>query len=425
MGMARTALIIGGGLMGVTSAWYLVQRGFQVTVLERREGPGLETSFANGGLITPSQSDPWNAPGTLGLLLKYLGREDSPLLLRPRALPGMLRWGLKFLRASRPLPWRRATEANLRLGLYSANALRDLRRELSLQYDARAAGTLKVFREPQALDGSVSLAESLAPLGLRYRRMSPAQAVELEPLLRPLQAELCGAIHYPDDESGDAHAFTRQMEERARHAGVQFEFGTEVFRLRRNGDVVAAAVTDRGEYAADSYLLCAASASPGLVAPLGLRLPIYPVKGYSATIAATAWTRPLGLPLVDFSRKFVITPLGRRLRIAGTAEFTGFDTRPNPQRSASLVSQALGLVPELAAQADPSRIEHWAGLRPMTCDGSPVVGETPYRNLFLNAGHGPLGWTLAAGSGLLVAQRMAGEAPGISLAGLDYARFAS
>ncbi|HEV2213379.1 MAG TPA: FAD-dependent oxidoreductase, partial [Gammaproteobacteria bacterium] len=207
-------------------------------------------------------------------------------------------------------------------------------------------------------------------------------------------------------------------------AGVRFEYGVEVAGIRFLGDMVTGVESTRGELNADTYLLAAASASPRLAAPLGLKLPIYPVKGYSATITATSWSRPLSLPLVDFNKKFVITPLGTRLRIAGTAEFTGFDTRPNPSRSAAMVQQALALVPELAEQVDRQRIEHWTGLRPMTCDGPPVLGETPYRNLYINAGHGPLGWTLAAGSSRLVADRMAGRAAEIPLTGLDYGRFA-
>jgi D-amino-acid dehydrogenase len=420
--MARKVLVIGGGLMGITSAWYLAERGFDVTVLERREGSALETSFANGGLVTPSQSDPWNAPGTLRQLLKYLGREDSPLLLRPRALPGMLGWGLRFLRASRAAPWRRAAEANLRLGLYSVRTLQELRRQLPLQYDSLSAGTLKVFRDRKSLENSVALAESLAPLGLKYRRLSPADAGELEPLLQPLVRELSGAIHYPEDESGDAYLFTRQLEQHSLKAGVRFLYGVAARSLSRRGDRIAAVITTRGEMTADMFLLAAASVSTTLVAPLGLRLPVYPVKGYSATINGN-WTRRLGLPLVDFGRKFVITPLGSRLRIAGTAEFNGFDTRANPQRSRNLVKRGLELVPELAQQLGSADIQHWTGLRPMSCDGPPVLGDSPFRNLFFNTGHGPLGWTLAAGSSRLVADRMAGQDPGITLTGLDYARF--
>ena len=421
--MAQTALVIGGGILGVSTAWYLAERGVEVTLLERREGTALETSLANGGLITPSQSDPWNGPGTFTHLLAWLGREDSPLLLRPRALPGMWRWGLKFLLASRAAPWWRATEANLRLGLYSAACLAELRESLGFEYDALSKGTLKVFRETDALERSATLAASLAPAGLVHRVLSPREAVELEPLLAPVQAELAGAIHYPLDASGDAHAYTQGLERCARKAGVRFLFGTGVEGFEMRGGHIAAALTTGGPLSTDSYVVAAGNASPGLVAPLGIRLPMYPVKGYSVTIPARAWRQRLGMPLVDFERKTVLTPLGGRLRIAGTAEFNGFDTGLNPQRGANVLRNALALVPGLAAEAASGEVEHWAGLRPMTCDGPPILGATPVANLFLNTGHGPLGWTLGAGSARVVADLMTGRSPEIALTGLDYARY--
>jgi len=422
--MARTALVIGGGLIGVSTAWYLAERDFEVTLLEQREGSALETSLANGGLITPSQSDPWNGPGTFTNLLTWLGREDSPLLLRPRALPGMWRWGLKFLLASRAVPWWRATEANLRLGLYSARCIAGLRENLDLRYDSLSAGTLKVFRDAYALERSTALAASLAPAGLEHRVLSPREATAMEPLLVPVSAELAGAIHYPLDASGDAHAFTRGLERHARKAGVRFLYGTRAESLEARDGRISVVRTTGGPISADSYVVAAGNASPGLVAPLGIKLPMYPVKGYSVTVAARPWTRSLGVPLVDFERKTVLTPLGGRLRIAGTAEFNGFDTELNPRRGANVLRNAMTLVPELAAEAAQAPVEHWAGLRPMTADGPPILGPTPVTNLFLNTGHGPLGWTLGAGSARVVADLVAGLKPDIELKDLDYARYA-
>lgn len=416
--MTQTALVIGGGVIGVSTAWYLAERGIAVTLVERSESSALATSYANGGLITPSQSDPWNGPGTLSHLLAWLGREDSPLLLRPRALPGMWSWGLKFLWASRAAPWWRATEANLRLGLYSATCLTALRESLGLDYDALGAGTLKLFHDGYALERSVTLAKALAPSGLEHRVLSPQQAVEMEPLLETCADGLAGAIHYPLDQSGDAHAFTRALESRARRAGVRFLYGTEVQGFEAGARRITAVQTSGGELRADAYVVAAGCASPALVAPLKLRLPMYPVKGYSLTLAAPAGPR-LGVPLVDFERKIVVTPLGARLRIAGTAEFSGFDLTPNPRRIAGILSHARELLPALADAGEP---EPWAGLRPMTADGSPILGPTPYSNLHLNTGHGPLGWTLAAGSARVVADLVAGQKPEIGLDGLDYGR---
>lgn len=419
--MARTALVIGGGLMGVTSAWYLAERGFEVTVLERREASALETSFANGGLLTPSQSDPWNAPGTWLYLLK-LWREDSPLLLRPRAIPGMWRWGIRFLAASRAAPWWRATEANLRLGLYSLQSLRELRSQVPMDYPHLSAGTLKLFRDEEAFQDSATLARSLTSLGLQHRELTPDEVVALEPALSPVAQELVGAIHYPDDESGDAHLFSRGLEQRAAQAGVKFRYGIEVMGFKDGRGRIDAVRTSAGEIWADAYVLAAASHSPLLATSLGLRLPIYPVKGYSATLRLPRPEQAPGVPLVDFEQKLVVTPLGDRLRIAGTAEFAGFDTSPNPRRSAHLLRQATRLLPAIAEARE---VQHWNGLRPMTADGPPILGATPHSNLFLNAGHGPLGWTLCAGSSRAVADLIAGHKPGIDLTAYSLARFGS
>lgn len=419
----KNVLIIGGGLLGVTTAWYLAERGFRVTVVERRESTALETSSANGGLVTPSQSDPWNAPGTFLHLLRWLGREDSPLLLRMGALPGVWRWGFRFLLASRATPWWRSAEANLRLGLYSVASLRQLREQLCLDYDSLSLGTLKLFRDPQALERSAVLARSLAPMGLEFRVLDAAGAVELEPLLQPLVGSLAGAIHYPADESGDAQAFTRQLEKRAREAGAEFRFGVEVRRIDVQGGRVTGLGTGNGTLVADAYVLAAASFSPLLAEPIGLHLPIYPVKGYSVTLSAKDWKRRLSLPLVDFEQKVVITPLGPRLRIAGTAEFAGYDATLNPRRGAHILRHALELVPEIAAQAEHAQVQHWTGLRPMTSDGPPAVGATRYANLYINTGHGPLGWTLAAGSSRALADLMAGNTPELDMTPYSPARF--
>jgi D-amino-acid dehydrogenase len=331
----------------------------------------------------------------------------------------MWRWGLRFLAASRAAPWWRATEANLRLGLYSLQVLRDLRRELRLDYPHLDTGTLKVFRAAEAFGDSATLARSLAPLGLRHVELTPDEAVALEPALASAAHELVGAIHYPDDGSGDAHLFACVLEREAAKSGVQFRYGVTVTGFRRGQDGVAAVTTTGGEFTADAYIVAAASASPELVAPLGLKLPIYPVKGYSATLQLPQ-TQTLSVPLVDFEQKLVVTPLGDRLRIAGTAEFAGFDARPNPRRSAHLVQQAARLIPAISAAPE---VQHWSGFRPMTADGPPLLGATPCANLFLNAGHGPLGWTLCAGSSRAVADLVAGRRPEIDLTAYSLMRF--
>ncbi|MGH8413103.1 MAG: D-amino acid dehydrogenase [Gammaproteobacteria bacterium] len=420
--MQRTAVVIGAGLIGTTTAWYLAERGFDVTVLERHEGPGLETSFANGGLLTPSEADPWNAPGTLGRMLRWLGREDSPLLLRPRALPGMLRWGLEFLRASRPAPHLRSAETILALALYSQRALDDLDHGISLKYDRLSNGTLKIFRERKALDETLKLADSLRPLGLDSRLLKPDEVVKLEPALAAVAEHLVGAIHYPGDASGDAHLFTRGLHAHAVAADVAFRFNTVVNKVRSDGMRIRSLATSEGDISADAYVLAAGSYSSQLVRPLGLRLPIYPVKGYSVTLTSPN-NLSLHVPIVDFEQKLVITPLGRRIRIAGTAEFNGYDTGLNQARGGNMLRQALMTLPVLEQPAGQGGAIHWTGLRPMTSDGPPILGASPYNNLFFNTGHGPLGWTLCAGSSRMVADLVAGAVPDLDLSAYSLDRF--
>ncbi|HVA54498.1 MAG TPA: D-amino acid dehydrogenase [Gammaproteobacteria bacterium] len=420
--MKRDVIVIGAGLIGTTTAWYLAERGLNVAVVERRENSGLETSFANGGLLTPSEADPWNAPGTLGRLLHWLGREDSPLLLRPRALPGMLGWGLKFLRASRPEPHLRSTMANLRLALYSLSSLDELDQKLSLNYNRLHNGTLKIFRDRKALNNSLELADSLRHLGLESRLLNPEEAVGFEPLLEDVSKQLVGAIYYPRDGSGDAYRFTCEIQKHAIAAGVKFHFNACVSQIRSQSRRIQALLTEQGEIIADNYVLTAGSYSPQLARLLGLRLPIYPVKGYSVTVTPDIH-HSMRVPIVDFEQKIVITPLGKQLRIAGTAEFNGYDTALNLTRGANILRQAVAILPWLEDSAKQEGVTHWTGLRPMTCDGPPILGASPYTNLFFNTGHGPLGWTLGAGSARCVADMVSGLRPEIDVAAYRYNRF--
>ena len=420
--MKQDVIVIGAGLIGITTAWYLSERGFNVTVLERLEGPGLETSFANGALLTPSEADPWNSPGTFGRMLRWLGREDSPLLLRPRALPGLLAWGLKFLRASRPAPHLRSTMANLRLALYSLSALDELDHTLTLDYNRLHNGTLKIFRKHKALDHAWKLADSMRHLGLDSCLLSPLEAVKLEPELDDISKQLVGVIHYPGDGSGDAYRFTCGMHARALATGVRFRFNTSVSRIISQGLHIQALHTGQGDITADHYVLAAGSYSPQLTRLLGLKLPIYPVKGYSVTIDS-AVDHGLRVPIVDFEQKIVIAPLGKKLRIAGTAEFNGYDKTLNQKRGAHILRQALAILPQHVESAEQGEVTHWTGLRPMTCDGPPILGASPYTNLFFNTGHGPLGWTLSVGSARCVADIIAGLKPEIDVTAYGYDRF--
>ncbi|MBU6421693.1 MAG: D-amino acid dehydrogenase [Gammaproteobacteria bacterium] len=421
--MRRTAVVIGAGLIGTTTAWFLAQRDFDVTVVERRAGPGLETSFANGGLLTPSQADPWNAPGILARAIRWLGRENSPLLLRPQAVPGMLGWGWRFLRASRPRPHLQATRAILQLALYSLRTQDTLDEQLALDYHHLHHGTLKIFRDRRALAETRELIEQLRPLGLEARVLDPKAAAKLEPLLADTADELFGAVHYPKDGSGDAYQFTAAMQQHAAKAGVQFRFNTDISGFQADNKSVSTLRSSQGDIHADAYIVAAGSYSPKLTRSLQLPLPVYPAKGYSLTFR-TSPARQLQVPVVDFEQKIVITPLGDRVRIAGTAEFNGYDTEVNLKRSTATLQQALRLLPKLAEDAaGEGKVTHWTGLRPMTCDGPPILGATPYTNLYLNTGHGPLGWTLCAGSAQMVADIVAGRQPAVNPEDYSFRRF--
>ncbi len=413
-------LVLGGGIIGVASAYYLARRGFQVTVLERQPAVGLETSFANGGLLTPSMADPWAAPGMPAKILKWIGREDAPFLLRPQALPGLLGWGLKFLRACNEESWRRNTGIILKIADHSLGALDRLTREAGLDYDLTQGGTLRLFRDPLSMENARRSADLVGSLGVDFKVLDAPGCAAVEPALIPQLAQISGGIHFPDDASGDAYKFTAGLAERCQALGVVFRFGVTIRDIETAGGAVTAVVTDAGRLTADKVLVALGSASTPLLRRLGLRLPVYPVKGYSATLPIAGWNGAPRVPLVDDGRKMAVARLGDRLRLAGTAEFNGYNLDLNPRRGAKLVESMLELFPGCP---EPESAEHWTGLRPMTPDGIPILGATPVDNLFVNAGHGHLGWTLSCGTAEVVADVMAGERPAIDLAGMTLARF--
>jgi len=415
--------VIGAGLLGVCAAWFLRRHGFEVTVVERQPGPALETSFANGGMLTPSQANPWNEPGFAWRVLGALGREHSPFQLRARALPALLGWGLRFARNSASARYRDNTVRNARLAGYSLAQLRALRAQLDLDYDASTVGTMKVFRDRRALDNAVRWSAVMAECGVVHRLLDAAAAVALEPALEPIAAAIAGAIVYPEDESGDARAFCAALAERAGAAGVQFLFDTPVTALVREGRRIRALATTAGTLKADTVVLAAGSYSPSLTRPLGVTLPVQPVKGYSLTIPAGGWNGAPRVPIVDESLHVAATPLGDRLRVAGKAEFSGLERDIDPRQIAALAAAVRALFPTLPAHLDLLRAQPWCGLRPMSCDGVPILGRTPFANLYLNTGHGHLGWSMAPGSGRLVADIVAGTEPALDPGPYALARF--
>ncbi len=412
-------IVIGSGLLGVSSAWYLARAGCEVTVLERAGGVAQGTSFANAGMLTPSMADPWNSPGIFWRLLQWLGREDAPFLVRPAALPAMLGWGLSFIAHSSPGRQRDSMAANLALASYSMATLCELRATLRLAYDERTNGTLKVFRARKAFDAAVARNAQLTQMGLDVRAVTPAEAVALEPALAPVADRLVGAIYCPGDESGDARAFTLALADRAREAGVQFVHDAEVTGFEHGGGRLIAAKVNGQRHPADVFVVAAGSWSTPLLEPLGIKLPVRPVKGYSITLPTAGWQGAPKMPVIDDALHAAVTPLGERLRVAGTAELAGYDTQPTPARIANLFSLLLELFPSYAPLLDRKSAQPWAGLRPMSPDGVPHIGPLGLENLFVNTGHGHLGWTLATGSGALLADLVCGKAPAIAAAPYD------
>jgi D-amino-acid dehydrogenase len=400
-------IVIGGGLAGLASAYALHEAGYGVRVLERREDVALETSFANGGILTPSMPDPWNAPGVHWQLLRWLGREDAPMLLRPRAIPGYLGWGLRFLAASAPRSYHASMQANYRLCAYSLERLRAWRTTLGLEYAVGTLGTLEVYRNPASFAQAVAEVRSLAPLGLVGEPLDPAATARLEPLLDEIRGDLVGAIHFPRDESGDALLFCRALRARLEARGVEVQVETPVRTVRVSAGR-AVGVETAGGFVPGSHVVVAGGPwSTALLAACGVRVHVRPVKGYSLSVPIDPDAGPRHA-LSDDSLHAVMTPLGTTLRLAGTAEFSGWDVSLRPGRIQALWRLLAALSPTLARTVDRSGAQPWCGLRPMSADGRPYIGPTPVAGLYVNTGHGHLGWTQAAGSATLLAQQICG-----------------
>jgi len=406
-------VVIGAGLLGATTAWFLAQDGHEVTVLDRNNDVAEGTSYANAGMLTPSMPDPWNAPGIVRQLLGYLGKEDAPLLLRGRALPGMIGWGLAFLANSRRDRFATAMEANLRLARYSVSVTRELRTSLKLAYDERAKGTLKVFRDQRSFDQALTRFELLARMGLSVKALDGAQVAAFEPSLSDVRASIVGGVYCEQDESGDARRFAVELARKARDAGVDFRFNANVTGFTSDSRKVTKVIAGAQSHPSDAVVIAAGAWSHLILRKLGIRLPVRPVKGYSITVGMQGWRGRPALPIVDDALHAAATPLGDRLRVAGTAEFAGFDSALTPSRVDNLFHLLLAMFPSFAPHLDRARAAPWAGFRPMTSDGLPRIGRLGLENVYANTGHGHLGWTLAAGSGRMLADIIASRNPEI------------
>ena len=417
-------IVIGGGLLGLTTAWFARAHGMEVTVLERESGVGRATSFANGGMLHASQANPWNEPGVFWHALKMLGKEDAALLVRLKALPYLLGWGWQFVRHSAPQRYLKNFEKNARLAHHSLASMETLRAAIGTGYHYAARGTLKLFRSEAAVRAAEQMTHQLAEWGIAYEAVNAGRAVELEPALGGIQSAIAGGLYFPDDESGDAHRFCELLAADCRARGVKIEFNVKVKQLLRAGDRIEGMLSSVGVLSADAYVLAAGPWSPLLAAPVGVNLPVRPAKGYSLTLTTNGWQDRPSLPVIDDSLHAAVCPLGDRLRVAGTAEFAGYDLTLTPSRIDNLFHLVTQLYPAFAPHLNRETALRWCGLRPMSADGVGLMGRSTLANLYLNTGHGPLGWTMAAGAGQLVADELAGQTPGLDLAPYRLARFA-
>jgi D-amino-acid dehydrogenase len=408
-----TTIIVGAGVMGLTTARAMLDHGEGVVIVEARDGAGLETSFGNAGMMTPSMGDPWNAPGVHRHLLASLFDPRSPMKLRLRAVPSLATWGLRFLANSRRERHLAATEANFRLGQYSVEQTRQWRDRLGLQYQAEDRGTMKVFRSAAAMDAPVELARRLATLGLEVLELDRDGAVAEEPLLADIREQIAGALRYPGDAVGDSFLFCKALEAQLLSAGAEFRFGTRSLGVVVESGAVQGLRTDRGTIKAKRVVVACGTWSPQLLRTARVELPVKPAKGYSVTIDVSGIADRPRLPVVDDAMHAAVAPIGDRLRIAGTAEFAGFDTRLNSARIDNLVGLLRAIYPRVADRVDLAKATPWTGLRPMSCDGRPFIGPCAVDGLYVNAGHGHLGWTQAVGSARLLADLVSGRPPAI------------
>jgi D-amino-acid dehydrogenase len=414
--------ILGGGVIGVTSAYYLAAAGHSVTVIDRQAGPGLETSFANAGEVSPGYASPWAGPGVPLKAVKWLLMKHGPLVVRPKLDPAMWAWLLKMLRNCTSARYAVNKSRMIPLAEYSRDCLRALRSETGIRYDERSRGTLQLFRTQAQLDGTAEDIAVLRQYGVPYELLDRDGCIGAEPALAAVKEKFVGGLRLPQDETGDCHMFTQALSEIARGLGVTFRYNTAIEGMIADGTRVNGVATSKGAIAADAYVVALGSWSSRLLRPLGIHIPVYPVKGYSITVPlADDKSAPVST-VMDESYKVAITRLGDRIRVGGTAEVSGYSNRLDPARRATLDHSVTDLFPR-GGHID--KATFWCGLRPMTPDGPPIIGPTRYANLHLNTGHGTLGWTMACGSGRVLADLLANRKAEIDTTDLAMHRYAN
>ena len=414
-------VILGAGVIGVTSAWYLAQAGHEVTVIDRQTGPALETSFANAGEISPGYASPWAAPGIPQKAVKWLFMHHAPLIIQPRVDMATIRWVTQMLMNCTTKAYGVNKSRMVRLAEYSRDCLIDLRKATGITYDERTQGTLQLFRTQKQVDGAYKDIKVLQADGVPFEVLDPAACVTAEPGLARSLHKIAGGLRLPGDETGDCFKFTNALAAMATAAGVTFRFGISITSIDKQGDKIVAVETTEGRVSADAFVLALGSYSPMLAKPLGLTLPVYPVKGYSITAPIVNPDLAPVSTIMDESYKIAITRLGDRIRVGGMAAIAGFDPSLQPRRKETLTFSVEDL---FGGAADQSKATFWAGFRPMTPDGTPILGRSGISNLYLNTGHGTLGWTMAAGSGQVLADLISGAKPQIDTSDLGLSRYA-
>lgn len=407
-------IILGAGILGTASAWYLAKQGHEVTVVDRQPAAGLETSYANGGQISVSHAEPWANPAAPFKVLKWLARDDAPLLFRLRADPAQWAWGLQFLLECLPSRTQFNTMQILNLGTYSRQCLQELRRETGIEYDYLGKGILHFYTDAKEWAAAIPAAKIMGDFGCEREVISVDRAIEIEPALKSARDKMVGATYTAADESGDAHKFTQNLAKLCAGLGVKFHYSTTIEALRTEGDkIVGVAVRSADSktlqtLVADHYVVAMGSYSPLLLKTIDITIPVYPAKGYSATVSTEGFAGAPNVSLTDEECKLVFTRLGNRLRIAGTAELSGYSTDLNRVRCEAITRRAQELFPDSADYANPT---YWTGLRPATPSNRPLIGRSKFNNLFLNTGHGTLGWTEGCGSGKALADIISGRVP--------------
>lgn len=412
-----TTIVLGAGAVGVASAWYLSHSGHEVVLVERQPAAAMETSWGNGGVIHASEVEPWSQPGMPAKIIRWLGQENAPMLLRYHAIPHILRWGAAFARNCTPERFRANAEANLRLALHSLRCLQQIAADTGIDYDRATRGVLKIYRSQDSLDRAERSSVSLACHGLLFERVTASRCVELEPALKDTESTLAGGLYFARDEVGDSNKFAQGLAAACAARGVQCRFGETVSTIEVGSGRVQGVVTDKGRIAGKAVVVALGSFTAPMLAKVGIRVPIYPVKGVSITFKRDGWNSAPAMAVIDDSKLFGIVPIGERMRVSGSAEITGYDATPAMPRAQAIIDNACFTFPQLRTSFDISQSRVWAGLRPVSPSGTPMIGRTRVAGLWINAGHGHLGWTLSCGSGHVLAELMSGRDPGMRLPG--------